>query len=119
MPNATKPNLNQSKFVDNGETHSIKNGTETLEQRVYEFDKTAKYMIKKLTATRESIEKCTEGPAAVENFKLTIAPDAATLISQGDTLVLETHGKSPDLSNTVMHTQSMLREKFREMKHAQ
>lgn len=95
------------------------NNGNSLEQRVFEFDKTAKYMIKKLMATRESIEKCSDDPATIEHLKLTISPDAATLISQGDTLVLETHGKSSDLSNTVMTTQSLLREKFREMKHAQ
>lgn len=90
----------------------------SLEQRVSEFDKTAKYMIRKLETTRQTIENCEDGPETIEHLKLSIAPDAATLISQGDTLVLETHGKSTELSATVMKTQSLLREKFREMKHA-
>ncbi len=83
-----------------------------------EFDKTAKYMIRKLETTRQTIENCTEGPETIEHLKLSIAPDAATLISQGYTLVLETHGKSTELSATVMKTQASLREKSREMKHA-
>lgn len=49
---------------------------------------------------------------------MSIAPDAATLISQGDSLVLETHGKSGNLSQIVMKTQTLLREKFREVQQA-
>lgn len=47
-----------------------------------------------------------------------IAPDAATLISQGDSLVLETHGKHGSISRPVMGTQTLLREKFREVQQA-
>lgn len=114
MPNSTtKPDSRDTtKFVDS-------NGPITLEQRVFEFDKTAQFMIKKLTSTRDQIEHCTNGSEAVDHMKLSIAPDAATLISQGDSLVLETHGKSTEMSNIVMQTQSLLREKFREMKNAQ
>lgn len=75
----------------------------------------AKYMIKKLIETREKIDQSLNKPDAIEHLKLSIAPDAATLISQGDTLVLETHGNLPDLSNSVMKIQSILREKFREV----
>lgn len=74
-------------------------------------------MIKKLIETRERIEAA-ENNDAVEHLKMTIAPDAATLISQGDTLVLETHGSAGDLSTIVMKIQSTLREKFREVQHA-
>lgn len=90
----------------------------SLEQRVFDFDKTAKFMSKKLASTRVTIEQCNDGPQAAEHLKLSIAPDAATLISQGDSLVLETHGKSPELSNTVIQSLALLRERFREMKHA-
>lgn len=47
-----------------------------------------------------------------------IAPDAATLISQGDSLVLETHGKQGSLSRVVMKSQIILRERFREVQQA-
>lgn len=94
---------------------SIRDPT-SLSHRVYEFEKMAKWMIRKLDVTREQIQRCTDGPDAVEHLKLSISPDAATLISQGDTLVLETHGKSTELSGTVMLVQSQLRDKFREMK---
>lgn len=52
---------------------------------------------------------------AVEDLKMLIAPDAATLISQGDSLVLETHGKQGNISRVVMKNQIILREKFREV----
>lgn len=75
-------------------------------------------MIKKLIETRGKIESATSTDA-VEHLKMSIAPDAATLISQGDTLVLETHGNaSSELSNAVIDIQSILREKFREVQHA-
>ena len=49
---------------------------------------------------------------------MSIAPDAATLISQGDTLIFETHGKaSGSLSQRVMQAQEKLREKFRQVKN--
>lgn len=94
----------------------------SLPQRVYEFEKTARYMIKKLQETRDKIEESLAVNAdadTIEILKMSIAPDAATLISQGDSLVLETHGSlSTELANTVMDIQSILREKFREVQHA-
>ncbi|XP_039438021.1 dystrophin, isoforms A/C/F/G/H isoform X4 [Culex pipiens pallens] len=81
--------------------------------RVNEFDKTAKYMIKKLDQIREQLSSCGGGTNTIENLKLTIAPDAATLISQGDTLILETHGKSKTLTQRLMETQANLRDKFK------
>lgn len=117
-PNSAKSTGQQNKFPDLTTSSMVNKNSISLEQRVLEFDKTAKYMIRKLDTTRKTIENCDEGPETIEHLKLSIAPDAATLISQGDTLVLETHGKSTELSATVMKTQSMLREKFREMKHA-
>ncbi|XP_037038480.1 dystrophin, isoforms A/C/F/G/H isoform X6 [Bradysia coprophila] len=117
-PNSAKSTGRQNKFPDLTATSMSNKNSISLEQRVSEFDKTAQYMIRKLDTTRQTIENCNEGPETIEHLKLSIAPDAATLISQGDTLVLETHGKSTELSATVMKTQSLLREKFREMKHA-
>ncbi|KAL1375898.1 hypothetical protein pipiens_017210, partial [Culex pipiens pipiens] len=85
----------------------------SVELRVNEFDKTAKYMIKKLDQIREQLSSCGGGTNTIENLKLTIAPDAATLISQGDTLILETHGKSKTLTQRLMETQANLRDKFK------
>lgn len=56
--------------------------------------------------------------SAAELLKHSIAPDAAALISQGDSLVLETHGKDRKLSQIVMKTQTILREKFREVQQS-
>lgn len=75
-------------------------------------------MIKKLVQTRDSIEKCTDGPGAIEHLKLSIAPDAATLISQGDTLILETHSKSHSLTQRLMGTQTQLRDTFKDVQNA-
>lgn len=105
-------------------TFSTKKTTNSssLSQRVYEFEKTARYMIKKLQETSEKIESsiaASTDPETIEHLKMLVAPDAATLISQGDSLVLETHGNStPELANAVMEIQSILREKFREVQHA-
>lgn len=94
----------------------------SLEQRVYEFEKTARYMIKKLQDTRSKIDASLAVQAdaeTIEHLKMSVAPDAATLISQGDSLVLETHGStSSELATIVMDIQSILREKFREVQHA-
>lgn len=94
----------------------------SLEQRVYEFEKTARYMIKKLQDTRNKIDASLAAQAdaeTIEHLKMSVAPDAATLISQGDSLVLETHGSaSSGLATAVMGIQSILREKFREVQHA-
>lgn len=110
-----------TKTVSTTTTFSVKKTTNSssLSQRVYEFEKTARYMIKKLIETRERIEQDADNCDTIEHLKMSIAPDAATLISQGDTLVLETHGSaSSELSNAVMKIQSILREKFREVQHA-
>ncbi|XP_020813953.1 dystrophin, isoforms A/C/F/G/H isoform X2 [Drosophila serrata] len=88
----------------------------TLDDRVREFDKQAKQMIYKLKLTKAKIEQCHESEA--EDLRLLIAPDAATLISQGDSLVLETHGKQGSISRLVMRTQIILREQFREVQQA-
>lgn len=105
-------------------TFSVKKtqNSNSLSQRVYEFEKTARYMIKKLQETIEKIEASIVASAdleTIDHLKMLVAPDAATLISQGDSLVLETHGNaSPELANAVMEMQSILREKFREVQHA-
>lgn len=94
----------------------------SLSQRVYEFEKTARYMIKKLQETSDKIanaQKDGVDSETIEHLKMLVAPDAATLISQGDSLVLETHGNAtPDLAKTVMDIQAVLREKFREVQHS-
>ncbi|XP_017140997.1 dystrophin, isoforms A/C/F/G/H isoform X9 [Drosophila miranda] len=88
----------------------------SLDDRVREFDKQAKQMIYKLKLTKAKIEQCHESEA--EDLRLLIAPDAATLISQGDSLVLETHGRQGSISRLVMRTQIILREQFREVQQA-
>lgn len=74
-------------------------------------------MIIALEQTRDQIASCNEHLAIVEQMKLSITPDAATLISQGDTLVFEAHGKSPALTKRLMTIQTTLRDKFKEVQH--
>lgn len=102
---------------DTSSSSPVDSNSNSLHQRVHEFEKTANDMIRKLTDTLHAIEKSNNKPETVENLKLSIAPDAATLISQGVSLVLETHGYSSELSNAVMKIQSTLREKFREVQY--
>lgn len=90
----------------------------SLEERVSGFLKTSKYMYKQLDLVRQKIDECDEGSSAIDNLKMTISPDAATLISQGDSLVLETHGKNAVLSEEVVNTQQLLREKFKSIQMA-
>lgn len=84
----------------------------SLDGRVQAFEEVAEVMIARLDDVVEKLSKC-ESAEQVEDLKLEIAPDAATLISQGDTLVLETNGRSMPLSQRVMKVQYDLREKFR------
>lgn len=111
-------------ITTSAKTFSVKktSNSSSLSQRVHEFEKTARYMIKKLQDTIDKIEASLSAavdPDTIENLKMLVAPDAATLISQGDSLVLETHGNAtPELANTVMEMQAILRDKFREVQHA-
>lgn len=67
-PSAKKTNAMQSKLstsdISSGSSpvryDSYKNPS-SLEQRVQEFDKMAKYMIRKLEATKDKIESCDDG----------------------------------------------------------
>lgn len=83
---------------------------EGLEQRVNEYEKIANEMIKKLDQAKEEIKNQT---FVIENIL-----EAATLISQGDTLILETHGKSNELSKRLVQIQNKLRSKYNELKTA-
>lgn len=122
--NLSKTKVVKTTITTSAKSYSVKKTSNysSLSQRVYEFEKTARYMIKKLQETREKIDSSLVAQAdadTIEHLKMSVAPDAATLISQGDSLVLETHGSSSsELANTVMEIQSVLREKFREVQHA-
>lgn len=81
------------------------------------FEDAAEKMIAALDETRNQIAACNESLAVVEQMKLSITPDAATLISQGDTLVFEAHGKSQVLTKRLMTIQATLRDKFKDVQH--
>ncbi|XP_030374140.1 dystrophin, isoforms A/C/F/G/H isoform X16 [Scaptodrosophila lebanonensis] len=125
-PTIKKPNSFANKVLssmpsptdDSNLTHCIGLSEQItpLERCVREFDKLAKQMIYKLEMTKAKIEQCHESEA--EDLRLLIAPDAATLISQGDSLVLETHGKPGNLSHLVMSAQAKLREGFLKVQQA-
>ena len=89
-----------------------------LDQRVEQFEKTARYIMKKLDQTLEQIQSCDDGSSVVEHMKLSIAPDAALILSQGDTLVLETHGKNSELTQRLLNIQKELRDKYKDMQNS-
>lgn len=90
-----------------------------IEQRVEQFEKTTRYIIKKLDQTLEQIENCDEGNSSIiEHMKMTIAPDAALILSQGDTLILETHGKNSNLTHRLQTIQQELREKYKDVQNS-
>ncbi|XP_055923870.1 dystrophin, isoforms A/C/F/G/H isoform X7 [Eupeodes corollae] len=120
LPSTTEENKldGQFRFPSNENLMLPKYGnSNSLDQRVQAFDKTAKYMIKKLEMTKQKIYACSGGDIAIENLKMSIAPDAAALISQGDSLALETHVKKGNLSD-IMRTQQILREHFKQVQRA-
>lgn len=91
----------------------------SLDQRVSEFEKTARYTVKKLDQTLKEIENCNEDNSdiSIEHLKQSIAPDAALILSQGDTLILETHGKSPELLERLNIIQLALRDKYKDVQN--
>lgn len=89
-----------------------------LEQRVEQFEKTARYILKKLDQTLEQIRECDNETNAVEHMKLSIAPDAALILSQGDTLILETHGKNSMLTQRLLTIQKELRDKYKDVQNS-
>lgn len=90
-----------------------------LDQRVSEFEKTARYTVKKLDQTLKEIEDCKvkNSDISIEHLKQSIAPDAALILSQGDTLILETHGKSPELLERLNIIQLALRDKYKDVQN--
>lgn len=90
-----------------------------LDQRVSEFEKTARYTVKKLDQTLKEIEDCKDDNSnnTIEHLKQSIAPDAALILSQGDTLILETHGKSPELLKRLNIIQLALRDKYKDVQN--
>lgn len=90
-----------------------------IDQRVEQFEKTVRYIIKKLDQTLEQIQNCDDGnSSAIEHMKMTIAPDAALILSQGDTLILETHGKNSNLTQRLQTIQKELRDKYKDVQNA-
>lgn len=90
-----------------------------IDQRVEQFEKTTRYIIKKLDQTLEQIQNCDEGNSSIiEHMKMTIAPDAALILSQGDTLIQETHGKNSNLTNRLQTIQKELRDKYKDVQNS-
>lgn len=90
-----------------------------IDQRVEQFEKTTRYIIKKLDQTLEQIQNCDEGNSSIiEHMKMTIAPDAALILSQGDTLILETHGKNSNLTQRLQTIQKELRDKYKDVQNS-
>jgi hypothetical protein len=89
-----------------------------LEQRVDQFEKTAKYILRKLDQTLNQIKDGEAGESTIEHMKLSVAPDAALILSQGDTLILETHGKNLNLTQRLQVIQKELRDKYKDVQNS-
>lgn len=89
-----------------------------LNQRVDEFEKTARYMMKKLDQTLKQIQTSDDSVSVIELMKLSVAPDAALILSQGDTLILETHGKNSNLTERLQTIQKELRNKYKDVQNS-
>lgn len=89
-----------------------------LDQRVDQFEKTARYMMKKLDQTLQQIQTSDVGISVIEHMKLSVAPDAALILSQGDTLILETHGKNSGMTHRLQTVQKELRNKYKDVQNS-
>lgn len=83
-----------------------------VEDRVQLFEKNAQAMIRMLLQAYSNLLHCHDDQQ-IEDFKMEVAPDAATLISQGDTMVFETNGMPEDLFQRMLNIQQELRNKFK------
>ena len=72
--------------------------------------------MKKLDQTLQQIQSCDD--SNVEHMKLSIAPDAALILSQGDTLILETHGRNSNLTKRLLGIQTELRDKYKDVQNS-
>lgn len=89
---------------------------ELVLDRVGSFERRAHEMIQRLLRVYVRLLGCEEDEE-VENMKMEIAPDAASLISQGDTIVFEANGMPELLSQRMLDIQRELREKFKRVQN--
>lgn len=73
-------------------------------------------MIQRLLRVYVQLLACEDNQEA-EDLKMKIAPDAASLISQGDTIVFETTGMPELLSQRMLDIQQELRDKFKRVQN--
>lgn len=85
---------------------------DAINDRVGAFERNAQEMIQRLLRVYVRLLGC-EDDQQVEDWKMDIAPDAASLISQGDTIVFEANGMPEILSQRMLDIQRELREKFK------
>lgn len=83
-----------------------------ITDRVGAFEKNAQEMIQILLRVYVQLLGC-EDDQEVDDMKMNIAPEAASLISQGDTLAFEANGMPELLSQRMLDIQRELREKFK------
>lgn len=85
---------------------------DVITDRVGAFEKNAQEMIQILLRVYVQLLGC-EDDQEVDDMKMNIAPEAASLISQGDTLAFEANGMPELLSQRMLDIQRELREKFK------
>lgn len=87
-----------------------------IHDRVGAFEKNAQEMVQRLLRVYVHLLGCTDDQQ-VEDLKMDVAPDAASLISQGDTIVFEATGMPELLSQRMLDIQRELREKFKRVQN--
>lgn len=89
---------------------------ELINDRVGAFERNANEMIQRLLRVYVHLLGC-DDDRQVEDMQMDIAPDAASLISQGDTIVFEANGMPELLSQRMLDIQHELREKFKRVQN--
>lgn len=89
---------------------------EVISDRVGVFERNAQEMTQRLLRVYVHLLGC-EDDQQIDDLRMKIAPDAATLISQGDTIVFETPGMPELLSQRMLDIQQELRDKFKRVQN--
>nr|CAD7448133.1 unnamed protein product [Timema bartmani] len=114
--------VTRQQFVETSQSPSTK-GTPGIDRDIVEFEEAARDMLKRMKTMLETVEGVSKekDPSrkleVVEREISLLAPDAATLISRGDGLVLTVHASDPARAEQLKESsQDKLRSKWLEVK---
>lgn len=90
--------------------------SDLMHHRVETFERNAQEMVQRLLRVYVQLLGCVDDQE-VDDMKMDVAPDAASLISQGDTIVFEAKGMPELLSQRMLEVQRTLRDKFKRVQN--